>query len=705
MSDWLVSFLTSIVNLVADSAPLLLLGFVLAGLLKVLVPEEWIFRQLGGDRFRSVLLAALYGIPLPLCSCSVLPLAQTLKKSGAGKGATTAFLISTPETGVDSIALTYALFDPLMTIARPLAALVSALVSGALVNSIVRRGWDSTREEAAAECGHDHPQVDLKRTFWRRALSYSFGPLLDDLSGWLILGFLLSGILAATIPQGFFGTTVPTGWTSSLLMILVGTPMYICASATTPVAAALVAKGLDPGAALVLLLVGPATNIGTILVVGRSLGWRVLTIYLAVIIAVALLFSGLVNGLYSMLDLDLASKLVDEADRSRGWVYLLSALLLSLLVLRSALRTGVIDRWGRRLEVVIGFHPFTRPFGWMYGALALLFWASTAVSSAGPGEVLWVARFGKIVREVEGPGYCVHLPSPIDDVRRLRRTAQRIEEVGFSRDGNAPPSTESRSRYEPGKPAVERSRSLEDESEVMTGDGFLVRVVWSVTFCAQDSRIFQYGLRDVKRLVRVYAESALREEAGRLSIFDVLIERREDLRRGALSCLQKGLDAIQAGVEVIDVSVVFSHPPSRVHWAFCDLASAYEDRDTAVLRQQGERSRMLAEARSQKSKEVGAASVEAGGLRALARGGTDGLMARMRSFARHEQISRLRLWFAAQVDVLKDASTWFLLGGNVDLEIWQGTPIPAGIGSLPEDEGKADPDAEEGGFLEDYRDK
>jgi uncharacterized membrane protein YraQ (UPF0718 family) len=303
------TFLSALIEIVAESAPFLLLGFAAAGLLRALIPERMIYELLGEDGFRSVLLASLIGVPLPLCSCSVIPVATGLREGGAGKAATTSFLISTPETGVDSISITWALMDPLMTGARPLAAFVTALATGSLVGLLP--AGDTARDAAETpatgcccddDCSAD-PAAAAARTgglgaALKDGLRYAFGPLVDDLAVWLVIGFVLAAAVTATIPDGFFAA-IPSGWVSSLLMMLVATPVYICASAATPIAAALILKGLDPGAALVLLLVGPATNVTTVLVVYRFLGRSVLAAYLLGVTVCALAFGATINALYA----------------------------------------------------------------------------------------------------------------------------------------------------------------------------------------------------------------------------------------------------------------------------------------------------------------------------------------------------------------------------------------------------------------------
>ena len=354
--------LDAVFMLVAASAPYLLIGFVLAGLIKAILPEHKIYRYLGGNQFTAVALASLLGVPIPLCSCSVLPVAMSLRRSGASKGATTSFLISTPETGLDSIGITYALLDPLMTIARPLAALITALSTGTCVNLLVRQGWDRDPDgippNIASMHHHDHandsappsPKRHNLRTLTREALSYAFGPLMDDLAPWFLVGFFVSGLVVLIVPADFFGSVIPTGWASSVLMVLIGTPIYICAAAATPVAVSLIVKGLDPGAALVLLLVGPATNATTMLVIARLLGRRVLAMHLIGVISCALILGALLNMLYTMLGSDLSTIAASTVTEHASPLSILAALVLFVLLFRSVIRIRLIPRGLTRLK-------------------------------------------------------------------------------------------------------------------------------------------------------------------------------------------------------------------------------------------------------------------------------------------------------------------------------------------------------------------
>ncbi len=349
------SFFEALAYIVAESAPYMLFGFAAAGLLRALVPEAKVYALLGQDRFRSVLLASLFGVPLPLCSCSVIPAAAGLRRSGAGRAATTSFLVSTPETGVDSIALTYALMDPIMTVARPVAAFLTALVTGSAVGLLPADAGEAaagdgdnanadetseatslsaTSSDCCADpgCSADTPPTPPGRMqAVLDGLRYAFGPLVDDLAVWLVIGFALAAAIAAMVPAGVIDA-IPSGWVSSVLMMLIATPVYICASAATPIAAALVLKGLDPGAALVFLLVGPATNVTTILVIMRLMGSRVLVVYLAGVTAAALLFGMVINALYESIGTDPAATLAAAEPETISALQATSAVVLLLVL-------------------------------------------------------------------------------------------------------------------------------------------------------------------------------------------------------------------------------------------------------------------------------------------------------------------------------------------------------------------------------------
>lgn len=282
-----------------EAAPFLVVGFTIAALLLRYVPARFIVRMLGTGKIRATATAAAVGIPLPLCSCSVIPTALALRKKGASKGATLAFLISTPETGVDSILITYGLLGPILAVVRPVAAAVSALGAGLALEVFSPSESPGPQMQSAeglpkppndaASCCHAET-IDLPEEK-PRSLTQSFLMVFDDVASWLLIGLILSAIVAVSIPDDWMPSGFIDGWGSYAAAIAIGIPMYVCASASTPLAAVLMAKGmLSAGSALVFLLVGPATNLGTIGIVGKILGKRAVVVYLSMIAGVALLF-------------------------------------------------------------------------------------------------------------------------------------------------------------------------------------------------------------------------------------------------------------------------------------------------------------------------------------------------------------------------------------------------------------------------------
>lgn len=338
-------------DVLLQMAPYLLAGFLLAGVLhRWLRIERWV-HLLGGKGLGSVLRAAGIGAPLPLCSCSVVPVAIELKRKGASRGATTAFLIATPETGVDSVSVSWSLLDPLLTIARPIAALISAVLAGLAVNRWGRDPLPATPDSATAAhscCTHQHPaepSADTAAAAPKAApapvgiLRYAFVDMLDDLAPSLVVGLLLSALVTLAVPESVFLTAGQSSLGSMLLMLLVGIPMYICAAASTPVAAAMILKGLSPGAALVFLLAGPATNIGSLAILARELGWRTIGIMLLTLSLTAIALGLLVDQCYRALGLEARASVAEHSHSSPGWFAQICALSLVALVLFSLVRT------------------------------------------------------------------------------------------------------------------------------------------------------------------------------------------------------------------------------------------------------------------------------------------------------------------------------------------------------------------------------
>ena len=282
-------------TLLARMAPYMLLGIVAAGALHVWLPDTFVIRKLGGRGIRPVIRAALYGVPLPLCSCGVVPVAASLRKSGAKSGPTVSFLITTPTSGVDSILATYSLLGPFFAGARVLASFIIGLAAGVITTL-------SSEEAARSQPGASPPSEKRDRAVHpiKTALSYGFDELLGGMTKSLLLGTVLGGIISYWVPPGALGDMVGDGVPAYLAMMVFGIPLYVCASGSIPLAAALLAKGISPGAALVFLIAGPATNAATMGVIMNMLGKRALAIFLAAIGVGAVLFGMSMDGLLAI---------------------------------------------------------------------------------------------------------------------------------------------------------------------------------------------------------------------------------------------------------------------------------------------------------------------------------------------------------------------------------------------------------------------
>lgn len=277
-----------IFDLINSMAPYLLLGFLLAGLMHAFVPANLYRRYLGGDSFRSVLNAALLGIPLPLCSCGVIPTAMSLRKEGASKGATVSFLISTPQTGVDSMIATYSLMGLPFALLRPLVALMTALMGGSLVNWLDDKGNETagcTSSSSVKEIG----QLTFAQKI-KSALHYAFVEMMQDIGKWLMVGLVIAGLITVFVPDSFFAIFADKPLLSMLLVLAFAVPMYLCATGSIPIAVALMMKGLSPGTALVLLMAGPAVNAASMLVISKVMGRKTLMLYLLSIVSGAIGF-------------------------------------------------------------------------------------------------------------------------------------------------------------------------------------------------------------------------------------------------------------------------------------------------------------------------------------------------------------------------------------------------------------------------------
>lgn len=280
-----MKFVYSLINMMAEMAPYLLLGFLVAGVLYAFVPGKFYRNHLSRPGAWAVIKAALIGVPLPLCSCGVLPTAVSLRRNGASRGASTSFLIATPQTGLDSIAATYSLLGTAFAVIRPVAALLTAFIGGMLVNHEDKACKDSCDMEVDTI---DAPASDSVIGKIKDALRYGFLEMIQNIGKWLIIGLVIAAAITVFIPDGFFTFFADYPLLSMIAVVIVAIPMYVCSTGSIPIALSLMLKGLSPGAAFVLLMAGPAANFASIIIVSKSLGKKAAAIYLGTIIVGAI---------------------------------------------------------------------------------------------------------------------------------------------------------------------------------------------------------------------------------------------------------------------------------------------------------------------------------------------------------------------------------------------------------------------------------
>ena len=332
----IIKYWNEISSLFLEMSPFLMLGLLISGLLFKIISKETISNNLGKPGLLSVIKAAIFGVPMPLCSCGVIPVAASLYKRGASKSATLSFIISTPQTGVDSILITYGMLGPLFAITRPIIALLTGFIGGLLTEQIVSKDYTTNIKVA-----HQHPKKTIKD-----GLRYAFISLPQDIASPLIKGILLAGLITLLIPDNFFQNHGITGWSAMLLMALLSIPMYVCATASVPIAAGLILSGnLEPGAAFVFLTAGPATNIATISVIKNTLGNKIVCIYLSTIFICSIIFGALINK-FIIID----PIIMNHQMNHNNWLNTLSGLLLLFVCIYALLNKYFIKNDIEKLD-------------------------------------------------------------------------------------------------------------------------------------------------------------------------------------------------------------------------------------------------------------------------------------------------------------------------------------------------------------------
>lgn len=560
-------------TLLLDTAPFVLVGFAIAAVLDGLLSAERWLGKLRGEGLRATAAATLMGAPLPLCSCSVLPAALTLRRRGLGRGPTLSFLVSTPETSVTSVLLSYSLLGPVFAVVRPLAAVATAISAGLVEGAFGRRDDgapdDVADDDAAACCDDDDchtlplddaPPAPLADRV-RRGARFAFVDLFDDLFGWIVVGILFAAALQTWVPDESFAALFSSPLLTMLAVVLLGVPLYVCAEASTPIAAAFVAEGMSPGAALVFLLVGPATNLGSLGALSGVFGRRSIALYLVSIVVIAVLLG---VGVDVVLGADAVSGVVAADERGEPSTFaLLSTFVFLALGVASLARTRVLDRTAEALDRVAPFAVGRRLAAGVVVAFATLGWLATGVHVVPPGHVAVVERFGVVVAEIDEPGPLLRWPAPIERVD--------IVDVATVR------------------------RSVIDDAWSLTADEDLgdldVVVHWRPV--ASAARLASRTVADPEALVVSLARAALRERVASTPIAAALTTGRAALERHVRDTLTAYLARHDAALVVEDVAVVSAHAPDAVHDAFRDVAGALERRDTSIARAEARRARTL----------------------------------------------------------------------------------------------------------------
>lgn len=656
-------------NILCDSAIYLLAGFLLAGLLQAWVDKGRIVRLLGQPRKRTVFLATLVGAPLPLCSCSVLPTALTLRRQGASRGAVLAFLISTPETGVTSIALTYALLGPVMAIVRPVAACITAICAGLVEGFLERRAPSPLPAEqpgqsdacACDDAAHEHGSSSAAAAggAWprlRAGLRYAFVEVFDDIFGWIVLGVLVAAAIQTWMPPEWFRAVFGRDLLAMPIMLVIGMVLYVCAEATTPIAAAFIAMGLSPGAALVLLLAGPATNIGTMGVLYRQLGRRTLAVYLASIAVCSLTAGNLFNAFVAASPL--AATIAPASGAGNGRLETAGAVVFVALGLLAARRQRYIERLAGLLNALLPLPVSARGLRRGAVAAAAVLYAFSGATVIQPGEVGVHKRFGVIRRADLGAGLHLAWPWPIEQIDRVEERPVRRLVLGYRLDSPNP--------HEPDTDLNEAWSLVGDENIV----DLKAVVHWSaapgqaVRFC--------YGAADTPRLVRAVALSVMREELAGASINTAMTTERGALERRIEQTLQRRLDGYECGVRVHAFRFVFAHAPPDVHAAFRDVASALEDRDALIDRALSQEARILPAARAGAAERAEAAQAYALRAVSLARGQAQRFLDLCAAYLLHPVVMRQRLYLETLDKVLPNVRKYLKPAGSEtqDLEIW-----------------------------------
>lgn len=346
----ITNFLYEIYILFIEMAPYLMIGLAFVAILNIYMTKEFVKKQIGKDSIWSIFKAALFGVPLPLCSCGVIPTTVYMADSKASKGAVTSFLISTPQTGIDSIIATYGMMGPVFGIFRPISALIMGILGGLFINVTNKEKAKPEKKKLSLDVITAPPKmVDSKANIpfsekAKASLKYAFADFLDDIVVEFLIGLVIAGAITYFLPTEFLeGTGLKSGILGMIVMILIGVPMYVCATASIPIAVSLILKGFSPGVAFVFLAVGPATNAASIGILSKSLGKKLISYYLFAMIIMSIGFGYLLDFVFNYLEINPQKQLATHAHHEHSGlipyeIQIVLAAIFTILVVSSLYR-------------------------------------------------------------------------------------------------------------------------------------------------------------------------------------------------------------------------------------------------------------------------------------------------------------------------------------------------------------------------------
>jgi hypothetical protein len=639
-------------SIFTQTAPFIILGLILVGWIAIIIPVDKIRLYLGENNLRSALYAALFGLPLPVCSCSSIPIALGLKEKEASRESILSFLVSAPETSIDTIVFSWGIMGPLFAIIRPVTAFITSMFTAAV--SIAERTdknddrhcYSASKTTACNQNSQTSGLFDhavglkgllsslkysllflasklplLKRrvtynkeenkipfnTLVKRASNYGFVYTLDNLSIWFIIGLITSALIAAFLPDDIFGSIPGGRITEIIFMLIIGIPMYVCSFESTPIAAVLIMKGLSPGAALVFLLAGPATNLSTLIMLFKFFGRKFVSLYLSGI-AIVSVTAGLLLNLFAektgySYRINLFAK---RASTQWRIITAVSSILLLIMLIMSIRRLP----WQSYLKKVKSTRAtLGRSLRRSIAVGIILSSASIYLASGfftvAPGMEAFCFTFGRLSRAgiQEGIHYC--LPVPFGKAEQHPVRSIHSIEIGYTL------TPEVLQRWKTGiLPKLEESwdsfftnyNSDSSSSNYLLGDENQIEAKFSIHYTIKDPVSYYYRIKDNKRFIALAGENILRQSLAEMTIDDVLTTARKKITDIISADLQILLDSWNTGAEITSINIVDLHPPAETVSSFREVASAMEDRQTIIHEAYSRRESSLPAARGQSAK-------------------------------------------------------------------------------------------------------